>query len=145
MEKTDLKKVLSISGTPGLYHHVAQSRSGVIVEALADGHRTSFGLNAKISSLSDISIYTDADDMSLKDVFLAMKAVLGDDDAPNAKSDPEALKAFFAKAVPTYDRDRFYVSHMKKVVEWYNLIKNHASLEFEEEEKENENAEQPQA
>ena len=61
-----------------------------------------------------------------------MKEVLGEDDAPSAKSSPEELKAFFGKALPTYDRDRFYVSHMKKVVEWYNCLKKYASLDFEE-------------
>ena len=48
----------------------------------------------------------------------------------SAKSKPEELKALFEKALPDYDRDRFYVSHMKKVVEWYNALKNHASLDF---------------
>ena len=61
-----------------------------------------------------------------------MKEVLGDADAPSAKSKPEDLKALFEKALPDYDRDRFYVSHMKKVVEWYNALKNHASLDFVE-------------
>jgi len=61
-----------------------------------------------------------------------MKEVLGDADAPSAKSNPEDLKALFEKALPTYDRDRFYVSHMKKVVEWYNALKKYASLDFVE-------------
>jgi hypothetical protein len=59
-----------------------------------------------------------------------MKDVLGEADAPSAKSEPAALKALFEKALPDYDRDRFYVSHMKKVVEWYNALKNYASLDF---------------
>ena len=57
----------------------------------------------------------------------------------------EQLKSLFAKAVPDYDEDRFYVSHMKKVVEWYNDLKAHASLEFVEEEEEAEAAEEPSA
>ena len=52
-------------------------------------------------------------------------------DAPSAKSDQKVLKALFEEVLPAYDRDRFYVSHMKKVVEWYNLLKNNASLDFE--------------
>ena len=48
----------------------------------------------------------------------------------------EQLKALFEKALPTYDRDRFYVSHMKKVVDWYNCLKNNASLDFVEPESE---------
>ena len=65
-----------------------------------------------------------------------MKEVLGDADAPTSKAKPEELKALFEKALPAYDRDRFYVSHMKKVVDWYNALKNHASLDFVEPESE---------
>jgi hypothetical protein len=60
---------------------------------------------------------------------------LGDKDAPSQKAAADELKALFSKAVPTYDGDRFYVSHMKKVVEWYNELKQFASLDFEEEAK----------
>ena len=87
-------------------------------------------MTSKITSLADISIYTDEEEVKLQQVFLNMKEVLGEDPAPGAKSDPAVLKGFFEKALPDYDRDRFYVSHMKKVVEWYNALKNHASLDF---------------
>ncbi len=130
--KTDLTKILAISGQSGLFLYISQARSGAIVEALADKKRSSFGMSSKITSLADISIYTDEEEVKLQQVFLNMKEVLGEDDAPSAKSSPEELKAFFGKALPTYDRDRFYVSHMKKVVEWYNSLKKYASLDFEE-------------
>ncbi len=130
--KTDLTKILAISGQSGLFLYISQARSGAIVEALADKKRSSFGMSSKITSLADISIYTDDEEVKLQQVFLNMKEVLGEDDAPSAKSSPEELKAFFGKALPTYDRDRFYVSHMKKVVEWYNCLKKYASLDFEE-------------
>lgn len=124
---------MAISGQSGLYLYISQSRSGVIVEALADKKRMNCPVTSKISTLSDISIYTDDEEVKLQDVFLGMKEVLGENDAPSAKSDPSELKALFEKALPNYDRDRFYVSHMKKVVEWYNALKNHASLDFETE------------
>ena len=128
--KTDLTKILAISGQSGLYLYVSQARNGAIVEALADKKRTSVGMTNKLTSLADISIYTDEEEVKLQQVFLNMKEVLGENDAPSAKSKPEELKALFEKALPTYDRDRFYVSHMKKVVEWYNALKNYASLDF---------------
>ena len=128
--KTDLTKILAISGQSGLYLYVSQARNGAIVEALADKKRTSVGMTNKLTSLADISIYTDDEEVKLQQVFLNMKEVLGDNDAPSAKADPKELKALFEKALPTYDRDRFYVSHMKKVVEWYNALKNYASLDF---------------
>ena len=128
--KTDLTRILSISGQSGLYHYVSNARNGVVVEALADGKRSSFGMSSKMTSLADISIYTDDEEVKLQQVFLNMKEVLGDADAPSAKSSADELKALFEKALPTYDRDRFYVSHMKKVVEWYNALKKYASLDF---------------
>ena len=128
--KTDLSKILAISGQSGLYLYVSQARNGAIVEALADKKRTSIGMTNKITSLADISIYTDDEEVKLQQVFLNMKDVLGDADAPSAKSSPDELKSLFEKALPAYDRDRFYVSHMKKVVDWYNALKNYASLDF---------------
>ena len=128
--KTDLSKILSVSGQSGLFMYVSHARNGVIAESLADKKRSAFGMSSKITSLADISIYTDEEEVKLQQVFLNMKEVLGDADAPSAKSSAEELKALFEKALPTYDRDRFYVSHMKKVVEWYNALKNFASLDF---------------
>ncbi len=128
--KTDLTKVLAISGQSGLYLYVAHTRSGAVVESFADKKRSAVSASSKITSLADISIYTDDEEVKLQQVFLNMKEVLGDADAPSAKSNPEELKALFEKALPDYDRDRFYVSHMKKVVEWYNALKKYASLDF---------------
>jgi len=128
--RTDLSKILAVSGQSGLYLYISATRAGAVVEALADKKRSAVNATSKITSLADISIYTDDDEVKLQEVFLNMKEVLGDADAPSAKSKPEELKALFEKALPTYDRDRFYVSHMKKVVEWYNALKNHASLDF---------------
>ena len=128
--KTDLSKILAVSGQSGLFLYISHARNGAIVEALADKKRTSVSMTSKLTSLADISIYTDDEEVKLQQVFLNMKEVLGDADAPSAKSSAEELKALFEKALPAYDRDRFYVSHMKKVVEWYNALKNYASLDF---------------
>ena len=128
--KTDLSKILSVSGQSGLFLYLSQARAGAIVESLADKKRSCFGMSSRITTLEDVSIYTEDGEVKLKEVFLKMKDVLGDEDAPSAKSSPDDLKAFFEKALPEYDRDRFYVSHMKKVVEWYNALKHFASLDF---------------
>ena len=140
--KTDLSKILDVSGQSGLFLYISHARNGAVVEALADKKRTSVSMTSKITSLADISIYTDDEEVKLQQVFENMKQVLGDADAPSAKSKPEELKALFEKALPTYDRDRFYVSHMKKVVEWYNALKNYASLDFVDLDAEAEGADQ---
>lgn len=129
--KTDLRKVLSISGQSGLYLYVSHANQGAIVEHLQTKKRSCCSMNARMTSMADISIYTDEEEVKLQEVFEKMHAHLGEADAPSAKSDPKELKALFEAVLPTYDRDRFYVSHMKKVVEWYNTLKNNASLEFE--------------
>ena len=128
--KTDLTKILSISGQPGLYLYIAQARSGAIVESLSDKKRSCFGLTSKMTTLADISIYTTEGEMKLSEVFLKLKDVLGGAEAPASKASSDELKALFAKAVPDYDGERSYVSHMKKVVDWYNCLLKYASLDF---------------
>ena len=131
--KTDLAKILSVRGQRGLFRYIAQSRSGAIAESLRDGRRTNFAATAGITTLADISIFTMEDEIKLKEVFLKIQSVLGEADAPSSKAPAEEIKALFDKALPDYDPDRFYVSHMKKVVDWYNELKNYASLDFVEE------------
>ena len=134
--KTDLAKILSVRGQRGLFSYIAQSRNGAIAESLQDHKRVNFSAASGITTLEDISIYTMEGEVKLKEVFLKMKEVLGDASAPSSKAPEAEIKALFEKALPDYDGDRFYVSHMKKVVEWYNQLKNFASLDFVEEEEE---------
>ena len=132
--KTDLSKILTVSGQHGLYAYVAQARNGIIAESLETKKRTALDAHSRVNTLADISIYTSEGEMKLKEVFLALKETLGDTPAPTSKSAPDTLKALFAQAVPDYDEDRFYVSHMKKVIDWYNEIARFASFDFVEEE-----------
>ncbi|MBQ9463261.1 MAG: DUF5606 domain-containing protein [Bacteroidales bacterium] len=129
--KTDLAKILSVSGQHGLYLYLAQARNGAIAESLKDKKRTAFDAHSKISTLADIAIFTSEGELRLADVFTAMKAAADAGNAvPEPKADASAIKAFFAKAVPNYDEDRFYVSHMKKVLDWYKELEQYASLDF---------------
>ena len=136
--KTDLSKILAVSGEHGLFKFLAQARSGAIVEPLDGGDRKVFDFRSRITSLADISIYTESGELKLQEVFLKMKEVLGDKEAPDSKKAPVSeIKALFDKAIPDYDGSRFYVSHMKKVADWYNCILRGASFDFvtEDEEK----------
>lgn len=127
---------MSVSGVHGLYEFKASSRGGVIAESLETKKRTVFDLKNRISTLADIAIYTDEGELRLKDVFLKLHDALGEADAPSSKAPVAEIKALFDKAIPTYDPDRFYTSHMKKVVDWYNEVKNFASLDFVDDEEE---------
>jgi len=128
--KTDLSKILSVSGQHGLFKYIAQARNGVIAESLNDKKRVGFDIRSKLTTLADIAIFTTDGELKLKEVFEAIHQILGEEPAPNQKAPSDQIKALFDKAVPNYDADRFYVSHMKKVVEWYNCLKDNASLEF---------------
>ena len=129
--KTNLQKILSVSGQSGLFLYISQASGGVIVESLVTKKRGIFGMNTRLTSLSDISIYTTEEEVPLHKILLKMHENLLENAAPDSKSNPEILKKFFAEVLPDYDRDKFYLSHMKKVVDWYNLLKEYASLDFE--------------
>ncbi|MBR4524951.1 MAG: DUF5606 domain-containing protein [Bacteroidales bacterium] len=128
--QTDLARILSVAGLHGLFQYVAQSRSGVIAESLETKQRKAFSATSRISTLADIAIYTSEGELKLDQVFLALKAALGDAEAPSPKASDKELVALFKKAIPNYDADRFYVSHMRKVIDWYDQIVKYASLDF---------------
>ena len=132
--QTDLARILSVSGQHGLFQYVAQSRNGAIAESLETKQRKVFTASNRISSLADIAIYTSEGELKLDQVFLAIKDALGDVEAPSAKASEKELVALFSKAIPNYDADRFYVSHMRKVIDWYSQIVKYASLDFVKEE-----------
>ena len=134
--KTDLAKILSVSGHHGLYRYVAQARNGVVAESLSDGRRCTLDMRSRMTTLDDIAIFTSEGELKLREVFTSMGKVLDGKTAPDSKAPEAEIKALFQKAVPDYDDTRFYVSHMKKVVDWYNELVNHASLDFETEENE---------
>ena len=128
--KTDLARILSVSGQHGLFEYVAQARSGAIAENLESKKRTVFTSSSRVTSLADIAIYTAEGEMKLDAVFTALKDALGGAEAPSPKAAENELVALFQKAIPTYDADRFYVSHMRKVVDWYSQLARFASLDF---------------
>ncbi len=136
MEKTDLRKILSISGEHGLFEYVAQAKAGLIAENLETKRRTTFGAQARVSSLADISIYTETAEMPLKDVFRAIAAKLDGGESISSKAASKDIEKFFGEVVPEYDADRLYVSHMKKVLDWYNCLRQFATLDFADEEEE---------
>lgn len=129
-----LKTILSISGRPGLYKLISQGRNMLIVESLTDGKRFPAYGNEKIISLGDIAMYTDTDDVPLKDVFNAIKGK--ENGAAVAidvkKASADELRAYLAEVLPTFDRDRVYLADIKKLISWYNLLISCGMTDFEE-------------
>ncbi|MDR0907370.1 MAG: DUF5606 domain-containing protein [Rikenellaceae bacterium] len=118
----ELKEILAVSGYPGLYKFVAQSTRGVIVEALADGKRMNVPSNARVSALSDISVFTESEDRPLADIFTAFYAKTGGKPTVGHKEDARKIEAAFAEVVPDYEPDKVHASDMKKIVQWYNIL-----------------------
>jgi len=135
----DLKDILSVSGKPGLFKTIAQTKTGVIIESLTDGKRLQAFASDKISSLGEISIFTIADDMPLREVFRLIQEKNGGQPAPDTKADDKILKAFFESVVPDYDRERVYVSHIRKLAQWYNMLIANGITDFSAPAEETEN------
>lgn len=129
-----LKEILSISGKPGLQKLVSNSSNAIIVESLVDGKRFPAYSNAKIIALEDISIYTETEDLPLKEVFKRMYEKEEGKQALSHKEKDEKVIGYFNEIVPEYDKDRVYTSDMKKIVQWYNLLVSKGLLNFEEKE-----------
>ncbi|SFD84860.1 DUF5606 family protein [Thermophagus xiamenensis] len=116
-----LKGILAISGKPGLFKLITNAKNSIIVESLLDGKRMPAYATSKISSLEDISIYTIDDDVKLADVFIS---IFEKDVKINPKkASSDELKKTFKEVLPDYDDERVYVSDIKKVFTWFNLLK----------------------
>lgn len=131
-----LKEILSISGKPGLYKLVSNSSNAIIVESIIDGKRFPAYSNSKIISLEDISIYTEDEDMPLKNIMKRMFDKANGAVILNHKEDTKKILTYFEEVVPEYDKDRVYISDMRKIVQWYNLLVGKQLLSFEEEKEE---------
>lgn len=135
----ELSKILSVSGRPGLYKMLSQTKNGFIVESLQDGKRFPVFSHIRVSSLEEISIYsTSEEDIPLKDIFRKMYEHLDGKEAIDSKSSDKEIIAFFEEIVPEYDKEQVYLSDMKKVLSWYNQLLEKDMLDFSEEEEEEE-------
>lgn len=126
-----LEKVLSISGKPGLYKLIAQTRGGFVAESLIDKKRISVGIQTNVSVLSEIAVYTLAEEIPLKEVFKKIKEKEGEEQTSvKPKDSKDKLEEYFFGVLPDYDEDRVYASDIKKIIQWYNLLHQHNMLGF---------------
>ncbi len=133
----DITKILSIAGKPGLYKMIGDAKNKIIVESLVDGKRYPAFSHDKISSLKEISIYTETDDMPLDEVFKNIFKATEGKPVPNPKKmAADDLKKLFEQAVPDYDKDAVYVSNMKSVFTWYNILVEKGLIDLEDSEEE---------
>ena len=127
-----LREILAITGKPGLYKLVSRGNNMLIVESLLDGKRMPTYARDKIVALSDVSMFTDADDIALSEVLTnagkkeGLKPVAFD---PKKASNAE-LQAWFDEVLPNWDRDRVYPSDIRKLIQWYNILINAGITDF---------------
>ncbi len=127
----EIKEILAIAGQPGLYKYVAQSSRGVIVESLIDSRRSNASSTARVSSLAEISMYTEDEDVSLASVFTSIYAYTEGKECISHKESNDKIVETFAAVLPTYDRERVHVSDMKKCFAWFNILVKAGMTTFE--------------
>ncbi|MCF6346910.1 MAG: DUF5606 domain-containing protein [Flavobacteriaceae bacterium] len=115
-----LEKIVAVSGKPGLFEIVSQTKGGLIVQSLADKKRIPINAMHNVSVLNDIAIYTYDDEIPLRNIFKSI-AEKGDEVISHKESNANLI-SFFSKVLPDFDEDRVYPSNIKKIIQWYAIL-----------------------
>ncbi|WP_299050547.1 DUF5606 domain-containing protein [uncultured Polaribacter sp.] len=118
----EFNKIISVTGKPGLFQVISQSKNAIIAESLIDKKRLAINATQNVSLLENIAIYTYEEDLPLWDVFKAINEKTEGKAAISHKESGKKLEAFFLEALPNYDEERVYTSNIKKVIQWYNIL-----------------------
>ena len=130
----EFNKIISVSGKPGLFQVISQSKNAVIAESLVEKKRLAINTTQNVSLLENIAIYTCEEDMPLLDVFTSIFKKTEGKEALSHKESSKKLTAFFTEVIPNYDDERVYASNIKKVIQWYNILTK-AGMDFSKVEK----------
>ena len=129
----DLKEIITVTGRPGLYKIVSKAKNNIIVESLFETNkRIPVYPSDKMNNMEDISIFTNDADVSLKSIFKSIFEKENGGPSINHKADEKSLRAYFEEILPDYDRDRVYVSDIRKLFNWYNILQSQNILDFTE-------------
>jgi hypothetical protein len=134
----DLTGIISITGQPGLFKILAQAKNGIIVEGLADKKRVHVHSATKVSTLADIGMYTTGDEKPIEEIMTAIYEKEKGGPAVSPKADDKEVEAYFSQILPDYDKERVYVSNMRKLFNWYSVLQSTGNLKMKEENKEEE-------
>jgi len=118
----EFNKIIAVTGKPGLFQVISQSKNVIIVESLMDKKRLAINATQNVSLLENIAIYTYEEDMPLQNVFNAMFEKTEGKEAISHIENDKKLIAFFEEVLPNYDAERVYVSNIKKVIQWFNIL-----------------------
>ena len=128
-----METILSIAGKPGLYKLVSRGKMNLIVEAIDDTHRRMPAFSSdRVTSLGDIAMYTDVDDIALWEVLVKLgeKEGLKPTSLKYKKCSSKELRAYFSEVLPNFDQDRVHDSDIKKLLQWYDILVNNGYTDF---------------
>tara|TARA_B100001057_G_scaffold480711_1_gene553848 strand:+ start:1002 stop:1439 length:438 start_codon:yes stop_codon:yes gene_type:complete len=132
MSESNLDKILTITGRPGLFRMVAQTRKGVIAISLSNQKKIVTNIRQQINVLSEIRVFGLKDEMPISDVFERMYQLEKSQPARiKPKASKDELESYFFEVFQDYDEDRVYVSDIKKIIQWYNLLLDSNELNFD--------------
>jgi len=128
----DLSKILTISGKNGLFHLISQGKNNFIVEALEDKKRFSAFQSEGVSTLENISIFTQDDTIGLGKVIQSIYQKQDMQPLEYKAWTDEQLRSYFSEVVPNYDEVRVFISNIKKVYQWYNILLKNDMITLDE-------------
>lgn len=132
MSESNLDKILTISGKPGLFRMISQTRTGVIAISLSDQKKVVTNIRQQINLLSEIRVFGLKDEMPLREIFKLMYQLeKGKHSRVKPKASIDELESYFSKVFQDYDEDRVYGSDIKKIIQWYNLLLDSNELKFD--------------
>jgi len=142
----NLEKLVAVSKLPGIFKVVKNKNNGLIVQSLDNGKKRFVSSRShQFTPLETISIYTEDDTAELKEVFKTMKEKVADLAPITNASSSEEAKNYFEQILPNYDKDKVYVSDIKKIAKWFTFLNNKGLLEDSEPEATDTNETQPEA
>ena len=129
-----METILSIAGKPGLFRLVSRGKMNLIVEALDETRKRMPAFSTdRVTSLADIAMFTDSEDIPLWQVLKNMgeKEQSKECSLNYKKCSGKELKEYFAEVLPDFDRDRVHDSDIKKLIQWYNILIKNGITDFE--------------
>ncbi|MCD8417922.1 DUF5606 domain-containing protein [Tenacibaculum finnmarkense genomovar finnmarkense] len=118
----EFNKVIAVTGKPGLFEIISQTKTGVIVRSIVDGKRFPIAATHNVSLLENIAIYTYEEEVPLAVILKSMAEKQEGKEALSHKESNDTLMAYFEEILPGFDKERVYASNIKKVIQWYNTL-----------------------
>lgn len=118
----EFKKIIAVTGKPGLFEIISQTKTGVIVRSIIDGKHFPIAATHNVSLLENIAIYTYEEEVPLAIILKNMAKKQDGKEGISHKESNAKLDTYFSEILPNYDKERVYTSNIKKVIQWYNIL-----------------------